>query len=201
MAWRRTGDKLLHEPMMTQFIGAYMCQLSSVKNVRCEVFSVVPWIIIICAACQMVPLHEWHSSNSQLCGHRMQRNFLAKPSLTYWGRDKIVAMVRIDYMFEWIFLDRNWFIQNSIDFSGSNFMQFDPKGQINNKPALVEIMVWGCRHFVVRMKTSDIACYSTGLCLLLAPLGYASPSWQQGADPGVAFCLRPMHPMIQISSK
>ena len=25
MAWRRTGDKSLPEPMMTQFIEAYMC--------------------------------------------------------------------------------------------------------------------------------------------------------------------------------
>ena len=36
MAWRRTGDKPLSEPMLTQFIGAYMLQYGEMSQSAIE---------------------------------------------------------------------------------------------------------------------------------------------------------------------
>ena len=57
------------------------------------------------------------------------------PQLTHLPLDKMAAIVADD-MFKWIFLNENGRILIQIS------LKFVPRGPIDNKPALVQIMAW-----------------------------------------------------------
>ena len=47
MAWRRTGDKPLSEPMMTQFNDAYMRHSAWVNSLIFQIYSRYQWLVLI----------------------------------------------------------------------------------------------------------------------------------------------------------
>ena len=60
---------------------------------------------------------------------------LGLKALTHWGRDEIDAILKTTF-FKCIFLNENVWIALKIS------LEFVPKFQINNIPALVQIMAW-----------------------------------------------------------
>ena len=68
-----------------------------------------------------------------------------------------------DDIFKWIFLNENLWISNKIS------LKFVPKGQINNIPALVQIMAW-CR-------SGDKPLSETMMVSLLTHIYATRPQW------------------------
>ena len=54
----------------------------------------------------------------------------------HWGQDKMAARLFPDDIFKYIFFHGNVWISNKIS------LKFVPNGEINNIPAVVQLMAW-----------------------------------------------------------
>ena len=106
----------------------------------------------------------WHPMvfcSTHIFIHAIDTWLLHTGSLTHWGRDKWPPFT--DDIFKCIFLNENVLISIKIS------LKFVPKGQINNIPALVQIMAW--------RRPGDKPLYEPMMVCLVTHICVTKPQW------------------------